>query len=373
MKTYNIAALAGDGIGPEVMREAIKVLRAAEKRFDFKLVITDAPVGWAGIDFAKKALPDVTLEICRKSDSILFGSVGLPDRDPTIPKEERPERAALLRLRKEFGLFANLRPVKLPKELAHSCPLSVERQGNGIDILVVRELTGGMYFGQPKKTEEISAGAAGGKIMRAIDTMVYTTPEIERIAHVAFGAAGLRRKKLTSIDKANVLENGVLWRDVVTNVAKQYPDVILEHMFVDNGAMQLVLKPTQFDVMLCENMFGDILSDEAAALAGSLGMLPSASLGAQSGDRVFGFYEPAGGTAPDIAGKNLANPIAQILSAALMLRHSFGQNEAANAIENAVAKTIAAGNRTGDIFSPTETNVRKVGTTEMGDAIAAAV
>jgi 3-isopropylmalate dehydrogenase len=368
-----IAALAGDGIGPEVMREAIKVLRAVEKKFSLTAQITEAPVGWAGIDAAGKALPDATLKLCKESDCILFGSVGLPDRDPTIPKEERPERAALLRLRKEFGLFANLRPVKLPKELAHACPLSVERQGNGIDILVVRELTGGMYFGQPKKTEEISSGSGGGKILRAIDTMVYTTPEIERIAHVAFRTARLRRKKLTSIDKANVLENGILWRQVVTEIAKQYPDVALEHMFVDNGAMQLMLKPTQFDVLLCENMFGDILSDEAAALAGSLGMLPSASLGAKSGERTFGFYEPAGGTAPDIAGKNLANPIAQILSVALMLRHSFALNDAANAIENAVGKAIAAGNRTGDIFSVSEANARKVGTTEMGNAIASAI
>lgn len=363
-----IAALAGDGIGPEVMREAFKVLRAVEKKFSLSLKITEAPVGWAGIDAAGKALPDATLKLCKESDCILFGSVGLPDRDPTIPKAERPERAALLRLRKEFGLFANLRPVKLPRELSHSCPLSKERQGEGIDILVVRELTGGMYFGQPKKTENISAG-----VLRAIDTMVYTTPEIERIAHVAFRTARLRRKKLTSIDKANVLENGVLWRDVVTAIGKQYSDIALEHMFVDNAAMQLMLKPTQFDVLLCENMFGDILSDEAAALAGSLGMLPSASLGAQSGDRIFGFYEPAGGTAPDIAGKNLANPIAQIMSAALMLRHSFGLNDAAVAIENAVAKAIAAGNRTGDIFSSTEPNARKVGTTQMGDAIAAGI
>lgn len=362
-----IAALAGDGIGPEVMREAIKVLRVVEKKFSLTLKITEAPVGWAGIDAAGQALPDATLQLCKESDCILFGSVGLPDRDPTIPKEQRPERAALLRLRKEFGLFANLRPVKLPKELSHACPLSKERQGDGIDILVVRELTGGMYFGQPKKTEAIPGGH------RAIDTMVYTTPEIERIAHVAFRTARLRRKKLTSIDKANVLENGVLWREVVTTVHKQYSDVTLEHMFVDNGAMQLVLKPTQFDVLLCENMFGDILSDEAAALAGSLGMLPSASLGAQSGDRVFGFYEPAGGTAPDIAGKNLANPIAQIMSAALMLRHSFNLNDAANAVENAVAKAIASGNRTGDIFSASETSARKVGTTQMGDAIVAAI
>ena len=374
MNTYNIAALAGDGIGPEVMREAIKVLRATEKRFGFKLVITDAPVGWAGIDFAKKALPDVTLDICKRSDAILFGSVGLPDRDPTIPKEERPERAALLRLRKEFSLFANLRPVKLPKMLAHACPLAKERQGDGIDILVVRELTGGMYFGQPKKTEDL-----GGGNQRAIDTMVYTTPEIERIAHVAFQAAQLRRKKLTSIDKANVLENGILWREVVTRVGKQYPDVSLDHMFVDNAAMQLMLKPTQFDVLLCENMFGDILSDEAAALGGSLGMLPSASLGlprpgaAANGNQIFGFYEPAGGTAPDIAGKDLANPIAQILSAALMLRHSFGLNDAAAAIESAVEHAIESGHRTGDIFSPLEPNARRVGTRAMGDAIAAAV
>ena len=370
---FKIAALAGDGIGPEVMREAIKVLRAVEKKFSLTLKITEAPVGWAGIDAAGKALPDATLKLCQESDCILFGSVGLPDRDPTIPKEERPERAALLRLRKEFGLFANLRPVKLPKQLAHACPLSKERQGDGIDILVVRELTGGMYFGQPKKTEEISAGAGKGTILRAIDTMVYTTPEIERIAHVAFAAARLRRKKLTSIDKANVLENGVLWRDVVTKIGKQYPDVALEHMFVDNGAMQLMLKPTQFDVLLCENMFGDILSDEAAALAGSLGMLPSASLGAQSGDRVFGFYEPAGGTAPDIAGKNLANPIAQILSTALMLRHSFNLNDAASAIEKAVAQAIASGHRTGDIFNSADTSSKKVGTTQMGDAIIAAI
>ncbi len=366
LQTFKIAALAGDGIGPEVMREAIKVLRAVEKKFPVAFKITEAPVGWAGIDAAGKALPDATLALCKESDCILFGSVGLPDRDPTIPKEERPERAALLRLRKEFGLFANLRPVKLPKELAHACPLSKERQGDGLDIMVVRELTGGMYFGQPKMTEDLGNGQ-----LRAIDTMVYTTAEIERIANVAFRTAALRRKKVTSIDKANVLENGVLWRDVVTKVSKEYPDVALEHMFVDNGAMQLMLKPTQFDVMLCENMFGDILSDEAAALAGSLGMLPSASLGATSGDKTFGFYEPAGGTAPDIAGKNLANPIAQILSTALMLRHTFKLNEAANAVEAAVTKAIEAGNRTGDIYTAADPNAKKVGTTQMGDAVAA--
>jgi 3-isopropylmalate dehydrogenase len=366
-KNFKVAALAGDGIGPEVMREAIKVLRAVEKRFGIGFEVTETPVGWAGIDAAGKALPDSTLDLCKKSDAILFGSVGLPDRDPTVPKEERPERAALLRLRREFVLFANLRPVKLLKALAHVCPLAEERQGNGIDILVVRELAGGLYFGQPKQTDEIPGGR------RAVDTMVHTTPEIERIAHVAFQAARLRRKKVTSTDKANVLENGVLWREVVTHIGAQYPDVTLEHMFADNAAMQLVLRPTQFDVLLCENMFGDILSDEAAALGGSLGMLPSASLGVTTGGNTFGLYEPAGGTAPDIAGKGLANPIAQILSAALMLRHSFARDDAAAAIENAVLKAINSGCRTGDIFNPNEASVRRIGTREMGDAIAAAV
>lgn len=368
IRTFQVAALAGDGIGPEVMRAAIEVLRAAEAKFPVRFAINEAPVGWAGIDAAGKALPDDTLALCRRSDAILFGSVGLPQRDPTLPKEERPERAALLRIRKEFSLFANLRPVKLPRELAHVCPLKAERQGDGIDILVVRELTGGMYFGQPKKTERIDGGH-----LRAIDTMVYTTPEVERIAHVAFRAARQRRQKVTSIDKANVLENGVLWRDVVTRVGQGYPDVTLEHMFVDNGSMQLILRPAQFDVLLCENMFGDILSDEAAALAGSLGMLPSASLGTTSGDLTFGFYEPAGGTAPDIAGQNLANPIAQILSAALMLRYSFGLPEVAGALERAVQLAIASGLRTGDIFTPNDPGARRVGTREMAAAIAAGV
>ena len=371
-KTLRIAALAGDGIGPEVMREALKVLAAVGRTYSIAFEVTEAPVGWAGIDAAGKALPDATLALCRNSDAILFGSVGLPDRDPTIPKEERPERAALLRIRKEFGLFANLRPVQLPKALSHSCPLKPERQGDGIDLLVVRELTGGMYFGQPKKTEEITL-PDGTRTQRAIDTMVYTTPEIERIAHVAFRAARLRRKKVTSIDKANVLENGVLWRDTVTRIGKEYPDVALEHQFVDNAAMQFLLRPTQFDVVLCENMFGDILSDEAAALAGSLGMLPSASLGATSAQQTFGFYEPAGGTAPDIAGKNLANPIAQILSVALMLRYSFGLADAAASIDRAVSAAIDQGLRTGDIFNPADPTARRVGTREMGDAIVAAI
>jgi 3-isopropylmalate dehydrogenase len=366
-KRFNIAALAGDGIGPEVMREAIKVLRVVERKFGCRFDITEAPVGWAGIDAAGKALPDATLALCKLSNAILFGSVGLPDRDPTVPREERPERAALLRLRKEFGLFANLRPVRLLPALAHVCPLARERQGDGIDLLVVRELTAGLYFGQPKLTEEF----AGGR--RAVDTMVHTTAEVERIAHVAFQAAGSRRRKLASVDKANVLENGVLWREVVTEVGKHYPDIKLEHLFVDNAAMQLILRPTQFDVLLCENLFGDILSDEAAALGGSLGMLPSASLGVTNGSITFGLYEPAGGTAPDLAGKNLANPIAQTLSAALMLRYSLGLADAADAIERAVNQAINAGFRTGDIFNPSEPGTRRVGTREMGDAIAATV
>ncbi len=375
-KILKIAALAGDGIGPEVMREGVNVLRATGEKFCFKLQITEAPVGWAGIDTAGKALPDDTLALCRRSDAILFGSVGLPDRDPTIAKEKRPERAALLRLRKEFGLFANLRPVKLPRQLAEICPLRSERQGNGIDILLVRELTAGLYFG-PKSTEEIvelhELPHKSRRYRKAVDTMIITCGEIERIAHVAFQAARRRRKKVTSIDKANVLETGVLWREVVTDLGRQYPDVALDHMFVDNGAMQLVLRPSQFDVVLCENTFGDILSDEAAALGGSLGMLPSASLGRTHGGKTFGLYEPAGGTAPDIAGKNLANPIAQILSAALMFRHSFGLTEVAAAIENAVGKTLAAGYRTGDIYHAGDSKTRKVGTREMGDAIIAAI
>lgn len=376
-KVYQLAVLAGDGIGPEVMREALKVLRVVEQRFSLRFDLAEAPVGWAGIDAAGEALPQATLALCRQADAILFGSVGLPDRDPTVPKDQRPERAALLRLRKEFDLYANLRPVKLPRALYHVCPLREDRLGQGIDILVVRELTAGLYFGQPKHTEEVIETREGGgpprRYLRATDTMTITTPEIERIAEIAFRAARVRRNKVTNIDKANVLENGVLWREVVGEVGKKYPEVTLENMFVDNGAMQLMLRPSQFDVMLCENTFGDILSDEAAALGGSLGMLPSASLGRASGDKVFGLYEPAGGTAPDIAGKNLANPIAQILSAALLLRHSFKLEQPAAAIEKAVATVIDNGYRTGDIYTAAETSARKVGTTAMGDAIAAAI
>jgi 3-isopropylmalate dehydrogenase len=375
MKKGKIAVLAGDGIGPEVMREALKVLRASENRYGLRLDLSEAPVGWAGIDAEGQALPDKTAALCRQADAILFGSVGLPLRDPSLPKEQRPERAALLRLRKEFNLFANLRPVKLYSALTHICPLRPERQGQGIDILVIRELTAGLYFGNPKMTEEvveiIQDRGKPLRFQRAVDTMITTTPEIERIAHVAFQAARTRRHKVTSIDKANVLENGVLWRDVVSQVGRNYADVTLEHMFVDNGAMQMILRPAQFDVLLCENTFGDILSDEAAALAGSLGLLPSASLGQGKGRTVFGLYEPAGGTAPDIAGQNAANPVAQILSAALMLRHSFGQEEAAAGIERAVVTVLEQGLRTRDLLRPEEPGARLVGTNEMGDAIAA--
>jgi 3-isopropylmalate dehydrogenase len=372
-----IAALAGDGIGPEIMREAIKVLRAVEKKQNLSLEITEAPVGWAAIDQEGKALPEGTLALCKKSEAILFGAVGLHYRDAEVPKEKRPERAALLQLRKQFGLFANIRPVKLPRALVNACPLRPERQDKGIDLVVVRESTGGVYYAYPRKTEEVlevkDGGASTRKIRRAVDTMALTTTEIERIAHVAFRVAWLRRKRLTSVDKANVLETGILWREVVTEVSTQYADVALEHMLVDTAAMQLVLRPSQFDVILCGNMFGDILSDVAAALVGSLGMLPSASLSTRRRGRTFGLYEPAGGTAPDIAGKNAANPIAQILAAALMLRHSFGLDPAAKAIENAVDHVISQGYRTQDITSKGDTKIHLVSTSQMGDAIAAAI
>ncbi|HOW67114.1 MAG TPA: 3-isopropylmalate dehydrogenase [Candidatus Paceibacterota bacterium] len=372
-----IAALAGDGIGPEIMREAIKVLRAIERKQKLSLEITEAPVGWAAIDQEGKALPENTLALCKKSEAILFGAVGLHYRDAEIPKEKRPERAALLQLRKQFGLFANLRPIKLLPALAAACPLHPERQEKGIDLLFVRESTGGVYYAYPRKTEEVlevkDDGTTTQRIRRAVDTMALTTTEIERIAHVGFRAAWLRRKRLTSVDKANVLETGILWRDVVTEVSTQYPDVVLEHVLIDTAAMQLILRPSQFDVILCGNMFGDILSDVAAALVGSVGMLPSASLSTRRHGRTFGLYQPAGGTAPDIAGKNVANPIAQILAAALMLRHSFGLDPAAKAVENAVDRVISEGYRTRDISSQRDSKTHLVSTSQMGDAIAAAI
>ncbi|HEY5914749.1 MAG TPA: 3-isopropylmalate dehydrogenase [Verrucomicrobiae bacterium] len=371
-----IAALAGDGIGPEIMPEAIKVLRAIERKFDLQLEITEAPVGWAAIDKEGKALPDSTIALCRKSRAVLVGAVGLHYRDPEITKEKRPERA-LLRLRKQLGLFANLRPIRLYPELADACPLRPERQGDGIDILVVRESSAGLYYGYPRKTEAVmelkDAGKPAKEVLRAVDTMAFTVSEIERIAHVALRAAWLRKRKVTSVDKANILETSILWRKVVTDTSHEYPHVVLENMLVDTAAMQLVLRPAQFDVLLCESTFGEILCDEAAALVGSLGMLPSAHLGYARDGKTFGLYEPAGGTAPDIAGKGLANPIAQILAAALMLRYTFELDEPAKAIETAVCRTIAAGYRTNDIFIPGDANLRKVGTSQMGDAIAGVI
>src|SRR5215210_2366176 len=361
---FKIAVLAGDGIGPEVMAEALRVLEAAGAKFDLQFAFTEKRVGGVAIDHDGKALPDDTLQTCRESDAILFGSVGGPKWE-SLPPNEQPERGALLPLRKHFGLFANLRPAVCFSQLTHASPIRADIVEGGFDVLCVRELTGGLYFGQPKYTREESGDTV------VVDTMVYKKSEIERIAHVAFQAAEGRRKKLTSIDKANVLENGVLWRRTVNEIAKQYPDVELNHLYVDNAAMQLIRNPKGFDVVLAENLFGDILSDEMAMITGSLGMLPSASLGASTtGGQNFGMYEPSGGTAPDIAGKGIANPIAQILSASMMLRYSFGQNKAANAIELAVRKVIEKGYRTGDIF--TEGAIR-LNTAAMGEAIAEAV
>ena len=360
-KEFKIAVLPGDGIGPEVMEEALKVLDAVEKRFEVRFERAFANVGGAGIDNEGKALPATTVDLCKASDAILFGSVGGPKWE-SLPPDEQPERGALLPLRKIFGLYANLRPAIIFPALTGASSLKEEVIEGGFNVLVVRELTGGIYFSQPKGIEGEGADRVG------VDTMRYSIPEIERIAHVAFQAAQKRGKKLCSIDKANVLSTSVLWREVVVNIAKQYPDVELSHMYVDNAAMQLVRWPKQFDVLLCENMFGYILSDEAAMLTGSLGMLPSASLAEGS----FGMYEPSGGSAPDIAGQGVANPIAQILSAAMMLRYSFGMTEAAEAIESAVEQVLEQGYRTRDIYQK-KAGEKLVNTKEIGDAIVAAL
>ena len=354
-----IAVLAGDGIGPEVMAEALKVLDVVQQKFDFSLEFTHADVGGIAIDNHGEALPQATLTVCEESDAVLFGSVGGPKWE-NLPPEKQPERAALLPLRKHFDLFCNLRPAKVFPSLAAACPLRSDIVGEGFDILVVRELTSGIYFGQPKGRE------GSGPEEKAWDTMVYKRSEIERIARMAFEAAQVRSKKVTSVDKANVLTVMVLWREVVTEIAKEYPDVELNHIYVDNATMQLVRDPQQFDVMLCGNMFGDIISDEAAMITGSMGMLASASLNAEK----FGLYEPAGGSAPDIAGLGKANPIAQILSAAMMLRYSLGQEAAADAIENAVSVTLEQGILTEDIATAEST---PVSTVAMGDAIVAAL
>ncbi len=359
---FQIAVLPGDGIGPEVMAEARKVLSRVEEKFGVSFSYEEKLVGGAAIDATGSPLPDDTLKACEAADAILFGSVGGPKWE-NLPPDQQPERGALLPLRKHFGLFANLRPAVCFPALTHASPVKEERIAGGFDVLCVRELTGGIYFGAPKGIEERD----GEKV--AIDTMVYKESEIERIAHVAFSAAQKRDKRVVSIDKANVLQNGLLWREVVVRVAKEYPDVTLSHLLVDNAAMQLVARPKDFDVVLAENLFGDILSDEMAMIAGSLGMLSSASLGESKGDGLyFGLYEPSGGTAPDIAGQGIANPIAQILSAAMMLRFSFGLNDAADAIDAAVKGAIDDGYRTGDIYTGGE-GTRKVGTSAMGDVI----
>jgi 3-isopropylmalate dehydrogenase len=360
MSTFKIAVLAGDGIGPEVMAEAVQLLDRSAKLDGFQIELQECLVGGAAIDQQSKALPEETLRVCEASDAILFGSVGGPKWE-NLPPAEQPERAALLPLRKHFQLFANLRPALCLPELSAASPLRPDLVEGGFEILCIRELTGGLYFGQPKGTREENGETV------AIDTMVYRRSEVERIAHLAFQIARTRKRRLVSVDKANVLENSLLWRAVVKEIAQQYPDVELSHLLVDNAAMQFIRMPKNFDLVVTENLFGDILSDELAMLTGSIGMLPSASLGTGiRGDFRFGMYEPSGGSAPDIAGKGIANPIAQILSVALMLRFSFGLKQAAERIDAAVRKTISAGLRTGDIYSE---GTQLVSTIEMGEAI----
>jgi 3-isopropylmalate dehydrogenase len=364
MPTLKFAVLAGDYIGPEVMAEALRVLEHVARQENLTLAPAPADVGGAGIDRHGKALPDSTLQACAASDAILFGSVGGPKWE-RLPPKEQPERAALLPLRKHFTLFANIRPGLLYRELTDASPLKRERIPEGIDIVCIRELTGGLYFGLPKETTALPGGD-----VQAVDTMIYRRSEIERITATAIATARARKGKLCSVDKANVLETSVLWRKTVTEyVARHAPELELTHMYVDNAAMQLVRNPNQFDVFVTENMFGDILSDEMACVCGSLGMLSSASLGAgkNSLGLPFGLFEPAGGTAPDIAGKNLANPCAQILSAALMLRYSFGLEKTAARIEAAVKRAVTGGARTADIAF----GGAAVGTRAMTDAILA--
>jgi len=349
-----LAVLAGDGIGPEVMEEALKVLETVSKKYNFDYTIEKALVGGIAIDTTGNPLPEKTLQICEQSDAILFGSVGGPKWEH-LPPETQPERGALLPLRKHFNLYANLRPAKIYTPLSSASPLKESIVNKGFDLMILRELTGGIYFGQPK----------GNDGEKAFDTLVYSKPEIERIARKAFEAARLRDKKVTSIDKANVLTSMVYWRKIVTELAKnEYPDIELTHLYIDNATMQLIKNPSNFDVLLCGNMFGDIISDEAAMLTGSIGMLPSASLAEDD----FGLYEPAGGSAPDIAGQGIANPLAQILSVAMMLRYTFKQQQAANAIEIAVNKVLADGNRTADIVS--NSTDKTVSTAQMGSLIA---
>jgi len=353
-----IAVLPGDGIGPEIVEQAVRVLQSLDLRFEME----SAPVGGAAYEAAGHPLPEATLSLAKASDAILFGAVGDWKYD-TLDRPLRPEQA-ILGLRKHLGLFANFRPAICHPQLTHASSLKPELVA-GLDILIIRELTGDIYFGQPRGRRTAVDGHFPGA-EEAFDTMRYSRPEIERIAHVAFQAARKRGKKVTSVDKANVLETFQFWKDVVTEVHAQYPDVALEHMYVDNAAMQLVKAPKQLDVVVTGNMFGDILSDEAAMLTGSIGMLPSASLN----ERNQGLYEPSHGSAPDIAGKGVANPLATILSAAMMLRFSLNQPEAADRIESAVSAVLEQGLRTPDIWSE---GTRKVGTREMGDAVVAAL
>ncbi|MFQ3207106.1 MAG: 3-isopropylmalate dehydrogenase [Glaciecola sp.] len=345
MATYHIAVLPGDGIGPEVMEQANRVLDAVCHKFNITLERTTYPVGGFAIDHHGEALPQATLEGCEQADAILFGSIGGPKWD-SLPLELRPERAALLKLRSHFDLFSNLRPAKIYAGLAHLSPLRSDIAQSGVDVLVIRELTSGIYFGQPKGLE------GEGEEQFAFDTMRYSKREIRRIAISAFEAAMKRGKKVTSVDKANVLVCSRLWREVVEEVAKDYPEITLEHIYIDNATMQLICDPAQFDVMLCSNLFGDIISDECAMLTGSMGLLPSASINGAG----FGMYEPAGGSAPDIAGKGIANPIAQILSASMMLRYSLGEIDAADAIDAAVVKTLEDGVLTAELMPKQERN-----------------
>lgn len=348
-----ICVLPGDGIGPEITAEAVRVLKALDLKFEME----EGLLGGCAVDATDNPYPEATQKLARAADAILLGAVGGPQWD-MLPREKRPERG-LLGIRKDLNLFANLRPAILYPELANASTLKPEVVA-GLDILIIRELTGDIYFGQPRGVREENGERVG------FNTMVYSESEIRRIGHVAFQAAQKRDKRLCSVDKMNVLECTQLWRDVMIEISKDYPDVELSHMLVDNAAMQLVKAPKQFDVMVTGNMFGDILSDEASMLTGSIGMLPSASLDEKS----KGLYEPSHGSAPDIAGKGIANPLATILSAAMMLRYTFGLEEQALRVETAVKKVLAQGYRTGDIY---ERGTNKVGTKEMGDAVLAAL
>ena len=354
MTTHQIAVLPGDGIGPEITEQAVRVLTALNLPLDLK----QAPVGGAAFDQFEHPLPPATLELAKQSRAILFGAVGDWKYD-ALPREFRPEQA-ILGLRRNLGLFANLRPAILYPELANASSLKPEIV-SGLDILIIRELTGDIYFGTPRGTRQAPDGAFKGE-REGYDTMRYTEPEVRRIARVGFETARKRGKKLCSVDKANVLETSQFWRDIVIEVARDYPDVELSHMYIDNAAMQLVRAPKNFDVIVTGNIFGDILSDEAAMLTGSIGMLPSASLNESS----QGLYEPSHGSAPDIAGKGLANPLATILSAAMLLRYSLDQSVQADRIEAAVRKVLAQGLRTADIY---EAGTTKVSTSQMGDAV----